>query len=299
VRPALRNLKPAFAGKTGTVFTLNQRAIAPVKRFVKLRIMSFGNRLWLALFALWVGMALSGCTPTGQDQSDDEKEPHFALGKSRINAMDYQGAIEAFQEALEVNPHSAAAHFELGWLYDEKESDPAAAIYHYQQYLKLSPNAGNAEVIRQRIESCKQQLAADVLPLPSTPAAQKQINQLIEENQRLQDEVNKWRAYYASQQAAQNQSSAPSDHPAPQLPANPTAQPVSTGSPPPKSLAEDQPVRSTPARTATRTHTVVAGETAVRIARRYGVSLDALLAANPGLEPRRMRVGQVLKIPAP
>ena len=53
--------------------------------------------------------------------------------------MDYQGAIQAFEESLEANPHSAAAHFELGWLYDEKESDPAAAIYHYQQYLKLSP----------------------------------------------------------------------------------------------------------------------------------------------------------------
>ena len=47
-----------------------------------------------------------------------------------------------------------------------------------------------------------------------------------------------------------------------------------------------------------RTHTVVAGETAVRIARQYGVTLDALQAANPGMEPRRMRVGQVLNIPS-
>ena len=43
---------------------------------------------------------------------------------------------------------------------------------------------------------------------------------------------------------------------------------------------------------------VAAGETAVRIAHRYGISLDALLAANPGLEPKRMRVGQLLNIPA-
>ena len=138
--------------------------------------MSFGNRFWFGVFALWLGIALGGCLPSDQDQSDEEKEPHFVLGKSRVNAMDYQGAIEAFEESLEANPHSAAAHFELGWLYDEKESDPAAAIYHYQQYLKLCPNAGNAEVIKQHIDSCKQQLAADVLPLPSTPAAQQQIN---------------------------------------------------------------------------------------------------------------------------
>jgi len=261
--------------------------------------MSCRNRFWLACLALWVGIALTGCTPPGQNESDEEREPHFALGKSRINAMDYQGAVEAFQEALEVNPHSAAAHFELGWLYDEKESDPAAAIYHYQQYLKLCPNAGNAEVIKQRIESCKQQLAADVLPLPSTPAAQKQINQLIEENQRLQDEVNKWRAYYASQQAPQTQSSPVPDNSVTSPPVNPvSSQPQPSASAAAGNRAQDHPAHPTAPKQTLRTHTVVAGETAVRIARRYGVSLDALLAANPGLEPRRMRVGQVLNIPS-
>jgi tetratricopeptide (TPR) repeat protein len=261
--------------------------------------MSCRNRFRIAWFALSVGIVLGGCMPPGQNQSDEEREPHFALGKSRINAMDYQGAVEAFQEALEANPHLAAAHFELGWLYDEKESDPAAAIYHYQEYLKLCPNAGNAEVIKQRIESCKQQLAADVLPLPSTPAAQKQINQLIEENQRLQDEVNKWRAYYASQQAAQNQSALAPNRPVTSPMVNPVpSQPQPNISTSVGNRAEDHLAHPVATKATLRTHTVVAGETAVRIARRYGVSLDALLAANPGLEPRRMRVGQVLNIPS-
>jgi LysM domain/Tetratricopeptide repeat len=261
--------------------------------------MSFGNRLWSGVFAVWIGITLSGCLPSGQNQSEEEKEPHFVLGKSRINAMDYQGAIQAFEESLEVNPHSAAAHFELGWLYDEKESDPAAAIYHYQQYLKLSPNAGNTEVIKQRIESCKQQLAADVLPLPSTPAAQKQINQLIEQNQQLQDEVNKWRAYYASQLAAKNQASPPPRPDVAQTAANPVLpQPAENVTAPARQPGGDRSTRFTATRTTARTHVVTAGETAVRIARRYGVSLDALLAANPGLEPRRMRVGQILNIPS-
>lgn len=256
--------------------------------------MSFGNRFWSGALALGLGLALSGCLPSDQDQSAEEKEPHFVLGQGRVNAMDYQGAVQAFEESLEVNPHSAAAHFELGWLYDEKEADPASAIYHYQQYLKLSPNAGNAEVIKQRIESCKQQLAADVLPLPSTPAAQNQINQLIEQNQQLQNEVNKWRAYYASQTAAKNQSP-----PAP-APANPTAPPKPpSGAPPAGSSVEDHSAHVTASPPAANTHTVAAGETAVRIARHYGISLNALLAANPGLEPRRMRVGQVLNIPSP
>jgi LysM repeat protein len=262
--------------------------------------MSFGNRLWSGVFAVWIGITLSGCLPSDQSPSDEEKEPHYVLGLSRVNAMDYQGAIQAFEESLEVNPHSAAAHFQLAMLYENKEPDPAAAIYHYQQYLKFNPNAGNAEIIKQHIASCKQELAADVMPLPSTPAAQKQINQLIEQNQQLQDEVNKWRAYYASQTATKNQSApVPNSEVVPSS-ANPVStqatQNVSTSA---GQSGEDHPVRSSAARATSHTHMVAAGETAVRIARRYGVSLDALLAANPGLEPRRMRVGQALNIPSP
>ena len=47
-----------------------------------------------------------------------------------------------------------------------------------------------------------------------------------------------------------------------------------------------------------RTHTVAPGETPVAIAKRYGIRVEALMAANPRLEPRRMRVGQAVSIPA-
>ena len=139
--------------------------------------MRFWIRFAFCALAVLLGVALAGCAP-GQGQTDEEKEPHFVLGQSRVNAMDYPGAIEAFEESLEANPQSAAAHFELGWLYEKKASDPAAAIYHYERYLKLNPNAGNADNIRQRIEGCKQQLAADVLGLPSSSAAQQQLEKL-------------------------------------------------------------------------------------------------------------------------
>ena len=112
--------------------------------------MRFWIRFAFCLPAVLLGVALGGCAP-GQGQADDEKEPHFVLGQSKVNAMDYQGAVDAFEESLEANPRSAAAHFELGWLYEEKVPDPAAAIYHYQQYLKLEPNAENADLINQRI----------------------------------------------------------------------------------------------------------------------------------------------------
>ena len=109
--------------------------------------MRFWIRFAFCALAVLLGVVLGGCAP-GQGQTDEEKEPHFVLGQSRVNAMDYPGAIEAFEQSLEANPQSAAAHFELGWLYEEKVSDPAAAIYHYERYLKLNPNAGNADAHR-------------------------------------------------------------------------------------------------------------------------------------------------------
>src|SRR4051812_30044747 len=84
-------------------------------------------------------LALSGCDRYARTQLDEEKEPHFLAGKSRVSTLDYKGAIECFEKAIQVNPQSASAHFELGWLFEEKESDPAAAIYHYEHYLKLRP----------------------------------------------------------------------------------------------------------------------------------------------------------------
>src|SRR3974377_1824924 len=110
-------------------------------------------RAWVSLFGralvLLTGLALSGCLPPAQSRLDEEKEPHFLAGKGLVNAMDYKGAIESFEKALEVNPQAAAAHFELGWLFDQKEADPAAAIYHYEYYLRLRPKAENAELLRQ------------------------------------------------------------------------------------------------------------------------------------------------------
>jgi LysM repeat protein len=264
--------------------------------------MSFFGKLSLATLVATALIAVNGCLPSDSSPQDEEKEPHFVLGVSRVNAMDYAGAIEAFTESLEANPRSAAAHFQLACLFDQKESDPAAAVYHYQEFLRLDPRADNADVIRQRIYSCKQQLAADVLPLPSAPAAQKQLEELAEKNHQLQDEVDKWRAYYAAQLAAQKNSPTPPPNNFASAPAGSlTPDDISTSpaNPPPNPPAAS--ARTTVAKPVKpakpRIHTVAAGETLAAIARKSGVSLSALEAANPGISPKKLRVGQTVNLP--
>lgn len=58
-------------------------------------------------------------------------------------------------------------------------------------------------------------------------------------------------------------------------------------------------VPSTPVTGAATTYTVQAGDWIRRIAEKHGVTVEALLAANPGVNPDRIYPGQVLNIPAP
>ena len=46
-----------------------------------------------------------------------------------------------------------------------------------------------------------------------------------------------------------------------------------------------------------RVHTVQPGETLDSIRRQYGLTLAELMAANPGVDPRRMQIGQEIVIP--
>ena len=283
--------------------------------------MSLFGRLGLGAWLLLLLLAAGGCLPVDSNQMDEEKEPHYVLGKNRVNARDFTGAIEAFQEALEANPRSAPAHFQLACLYDSQAPDPAAAVFHYQEYLRLNPQAGNLDVIRQRIYTCKQELAADIMPLPSAPAVQKQLESLAAKNHELQQQVDtvneqlrqaneqirQWNVYYASQQAAAKAAATQNNN----RPAQPATNPLPddmtlapTDSPSPRNgitpLPGDHstPVRSPhPAPVRSRTHAVLPGETLAGIARKAGVTLAALKAANPDVNPKKLRAGQVLNLP--
>ena len=288
--------------------------------------MPFFGRFNLVLVVAVALAAAGGCSGGDGGQMDEEKEPHFVLGNSRYNEQDWPGAIQAFEESLEVNPHSAAAHYRLGMIFDnEPPPDPAAAIYHYQQYLKLEPDASNRDLINQRIHSCKVVLASDVCGLPDAPALTKQLDSLVETNRQLQAQIDKltdqlrgWNAYYASLKAAGMTGNNLNNNPNPgNLPAEPTGGASPTpddispdnsrpAGAPPKITGQSRP--STPltlsgrATTAahpakSHTHIVAGGETMASIARKHGISLYAMEEANPGVNPRKLHVGQLLILP--
>ncbi|MCS6772342.1 MAG: LysM peptidoglycan-binding domain-containing protein [Kiritimatiellae bacterium] len=46
-----------------------------------------------------------------------------------------------------------------------------------------------------------------------------------------------------------------------------------------------------------RTYTIRAGDVLAKVARENGTTLDAILKANPGINPNRLKVGQVINLP--
>lgn len=236
-------------------------------------------------------VVLSGCLPGGDDDLDEQRDPNFLAGKAYLNTFNYRAAAEAFEKALESNPRSASAHFELGLLYEQKlavENSPAIAIYHFDKFLQLRPNSEHAQIVKQKILACKREIAKPFTVEPGTQPYLREYERLKAENLQLKSQLELWHVYYsnlmtkgqavvaAPAQGADTKGVVASSTPQPPI------QPL------PSQLAQQQQFIK---------YTVQAGDTMAGIAKKHGVSLNALFAANPGVDPRRIKIGQVINVP--
>ena len=255
-------------------------------------------------------LCAAGCIPTRDNAQEEQRDPNFLRGQELRQRLDHAGAAAAFERALEASPRSASAHFELGLLYEQPLNDPAAAIYHFERFLRLRPASDRAEIVRQRVTNCKIELAKVFLIAPNAPSAQREMDKLKTEVERLglvNNQLRRQVETMASQAtargvaatsapvtviAAQSPPGTKTAQPAP-TPARPAVTPVSLTTPPeaPKAAKAAAPV--------TRTHTVKQGDIPASIAKQHGLKLEALLAANPDLDPKRMKIGQLVKLPVP
>jgi tetratricopeptide (TPR) repeat protein len=231
----------------------------------------------------WLAALLLGCGGGESDSAAEDREPHFLAGRRLVTQQDYDGAAKSFYKALEANPRSAAAHYELGVLFLSRKNDPASAIFHLQRHLILKPEAENKKDVLGQIEGLKSDLAGEILGNPqsqpnrSIQALRTQLNHLAAENAALKHQL-------LSKGITPNP--ATTTNSTTTLPRQPLPGNGSTVPNPPQ-----------PA-TTLRTHKVKGGDNPTSIARQYGISVAKLLAANPGLKPARMQIGDELKIPA-
>ena len=249
----------------------------------------------LRVLALLLCVLPAGCRLASQGQSDEQKDPYFLAGKNRLQDRDYQGAIDMFEKALDVNPRSASAHFELGILYEQQQADYAAALYHYQRAVTVNSNMPFTELGRQRIQECKRELAKSVVQPLSMEKLQRDLDNARAEIQTLKEQLQAWQNFYAGRGITL--SNLP---PAATISASHATTPGAEHHGSAAHAAHDDAVpQPAPVPAVTRVHKIVSGDTPASIARKYNIKLSALQLANPHMEPRRLRPGQTLAIPAP
>jgi LysM repeat protein len=272
---------------------------------------------WCGVVVLGLGLSLgAGCDRLGGGPGAEQREANYISGQNFAMQGQKDKAIVSFEQAVLVNPSNAAAHLALGDLY-YGQFEFINAAYHYSRYLLLMDRRGQKADITaaDNLRNCEMQLAVkfskdlrrDQTDL-ETDALRRQIAEKESLIQRLQAEL--------LVRSPTNGVSGTGSPVSPSEPvANPQPQPTTTANPPPNLGAGSSPgasgqtsaTRATEpsrvtvppekARPAGRTHVVRSGDTPSVIARKYGVTVKALMAANPGLNPTRMKVGSVVKLP--
>lgn len=239
------------------------------------RQLRFGALTLLFLASL----AGSGCGGMSGRDARDERDPLLRRARERRNAKDMDGAIEYYQRALDNKPGMARAHLELASIYDQSKNDYVRAIYHYERYLELQPQAEKKELVQDLIRHAKLGFATS-LPDRSNESV-REIVLLKQEINALKDELDRLRGVSSPAPRATTQ--------APVAVAQPA---VVTPTAPP----------STAPAVVIEPYVVVSGDTLSRIAGKvYGDSKRAqeIFEANRSILPSQnsLKVGQTLQIP--
>lgn len=295
--PVLKQAVRSCARKTGWHRGPARPLAGAGDRSARQSIRKFWRDFCLGLVISTIGVC-SGCGPFMESDTDEQKNPHFIAGKNRQSSMDWQGAVDSFEKALEDNPRSASAHFELGLLYEQRINDYATAMYHYQKHLKLRPESNVAAMARERINACKIELAKSVAFSLVNQQVHAKLTELTTENQSLREQMDRLKTQLS--QAAVLSATVP-----PASNRTPVGEPTPAVGGAPAASVRPAPSTATPAPTPTpggyRLHTVRKSETMAAIGRLYGgaspITPEEMITANPGVDPRRLKVGQVLRVP--
>jgi LysM repeat protein len=267
-----------------------------------------------AILAL-LSLSFSGCDWLNRPAGDLRREGNYQDGLRWADQGRWDNARESFYRALETNPQHLLAHLALGDLYRARLTNQVLALYHYHRYLELGRSQNNGEFRDQSaadgIRNAEVELARGYAERMFRDQQQYELDNLRRTNsvllQRI-DVLNHHIGLLSRQVASQTNPlvAPPAERPRLPLPDSP-AQPVTAplanrGNP--QGIDPRRNVQTTPTQPAqptqpatARTHRVASGETLSTIARQYRVGVPALQSANPTVDARRLRPGQMLVIP--
>ena len=139
--------------------------------------------------ALIASLLLSaGCNKDATWWDGQERnQPLMQRAADRADQGDVESAVRLYLQAIDNNPGAARAHLDLALLYHDQVKDYVKAVYHYERYLELRPDAEKHEMIANRVRLAKQSFAGSLLQGESASAVR--IAELEKENTDLRQQM--------------------------------------------------------------------------------------------------------------
>lgn len=257
-------------------------------------------------------LLLSGCDFWHQTYPDERREANFVAAYNYSLQGAYDDAVAAYHRALDANPNNAAAHWDLGFIYQEKLKDYAVSIYHFRRCQEIKKRRHDKDAddptIENAIRQNQIQLAIQFASSLGHQQSQSQLDDLKRRNTELEATIQELKLRLGAAQLAANSPAAGTN------PAVGSPSPVVPKGTSPTSRAGTDPqganagkssgvssnptsIRNTSASPTHRVHVIRSGETLAVIAKKYGVTVAQIQSANRSLDPRRLRPGQSVIIP--
>lgn len=261
-------------------------------------------------FSVLTAFLLVGCSYNTSTPQDNRKDPYFMKGMEQNARKEYQAALESFEQALRNNPDNAAAHYELGMIYEVQVRDNISAVYHYQRYLALRKKEGKDDLlIEGRMDNCLQTLMDHSNVIPRPPMYEKEVSDLLKNKQTLEASVKslseayeKLRAMNEDLRMRLQQQDQALRQAQKQLGTNMALPSIPTTMSMPEQFTEA--VRRSDASTAQaissgkiEIYTIRKGDTFQKIAKNLNVSERKIVELNPNVDSRRLQIGQQIKVP--
>lgn len=252
-----------------------------------------------ALVALLCAASLAGCDEGRINGPVAEAEDsNFQDGKRLSGEGKDREALQAFGKVILSRHEAPEAHLEAGNLCLNLKN-PLEAIFHFNQYLKLRPDAVQAGVVQQRIRTAEKEFLKTLPFRPPEGNNADRVTELMDQLKLVRaenDELKRRQTTLLTAAAARSASVAAGTL------ASDSVDTVATspGSTTPPAGSVNKPAGATPA--ARRTHTIAKGDSLVVISRKYYGTPNRwkdILNANTRVmkNERDLKIGRVLEIP--
>ncbi|MBN2704675.1 MAG: LysM peptidoglycan-binding domain-containing protein [Pontiellaceae bacterium] len=93
----------------------------------------------------------------------EKENPLIEKGEALYNEQKWEEAEKAFKDALAEGPELAKAHLGLARIYQENQTLLAHAIYHYDRFLELDPEAESAGMFVRERQAVEEMLIKNVI----------------------------------------------------------------------------------------------------------------------------------------